>query len=209
MSLEQYLEALGTRPLDPRRGASQAHVAHFVEDAEQLYRLLRMGVSSYGQLEGLVRPGGPVDFIAPEAVRRMRAKACVLDAFAEAWSVGRGRRVTREALVAAGVSRTFIDRVTDLARELGGDARRLVEALEERRDPRARGFRRAALEELREKLEDGGYLDTRELLKLEEVQARVLDAAREFVEAGSITADSVRELVARYWAECEELGPPP
>ena len=209
MSLEQYLEALGIRPLDPRRGASQAHVAHFVEDAGQLYRLLRMGVSSYGQLEGLVRPGGPVDFIAPEALRRMQAKACVLDAFAKAWSVGRGRRVTREALVAAGVSRTFIDRVTSLARELGGDARQLVEALERRSDERAKGFRRAALEELRENLEDAGYLDTREPLDADMVQARVMDAAREFIKAGSITADSVRELVARYWAGCEELGPPP
>ena len=130
----------------------------------------------------------------------MAARAAVVQAVCEAWKVGRGRPVNREALSAAGVTGAFIDRVTDLARDLDWDARRLVEALDERNDERARGFRAAALESLVGSLTAEGHLDLRQPLTEAESLTRVLSAANEGVKSGSISVDEVHSHFQRFWS---------
>jgi len=206
MSLTAYAEVLGVPELKPAAGARGAHLAHLVEDAEQLHRLLKAGVERYGQLERLTRCGNVNAYVRDDVLARIRARACVLDAFAEGWAIGRGRAVSREVLRAAGVSERYIDGVTDLARDLDWDARKLVETLRTRADERARGFRQTSLESIRDSLTESGHLDERGTLDEEELRGRVLAAANDSVERGAIDAGEVREFFARCWRLCAASG---
>jgi len=145
---------------------------------------------SYGGVDAYVKGG---------TLSRIRVQACVLDAFAEAWRIGRGKPVSREILAVAGVSDSFIDRVTDLARDLNWDAKRLTQTLQAREDERTKGFRSDALEKVTENLTESGHLDPRDPLSEEEVLTRVLAASNDYVKQGIVAASGVRELCARFW----------
>ena len=199
MSLTEYVNVLRVPTLNPTLGARATHVAHLVENTEPLYQLLSAGIETCGQLESLVSYGGVDAYVKGGTLSRIRVQACVLDAFAEAWRIGRGKPVSREILAVAGVSDSFIDRVTDLARDLNWDAKRLTQTLQAREDERTKGFRSDALEKVTENLTESGHLDPRDPLSEEEVLTRVLAASNDYVKQGIVAASGVRELCARFW----------
>ena len=123
----------------------------------------------------------------------------MLDAFSEAWRVGRGKSVSRDVLIAAGVSDNFIDRVAGLARDLNWDAKRLTQALHAKKDGRTKGFRGDALERVIEKLTESGHLDMGDPLSEEDILTRVLVASNDSVKQGTINAAEIRELCSGLW----------
>ena len=207
MTLPEYADLLGVPELDPAAGARAAHVAHLVENAAQLYRLLEASIETCGQLRSLTSHGNVDAYVPTDVLDRIEAKAVVLDAFAEAWGIGRGRPLSREVLLAAGISDSYIDRVSDLARDLDWDPKRLVAALDAREDQRARGFRRNSLQSLAEALNESGHLDDRETLEQQEVLTWVLAAANEVVKRGAIDAAEVQDQCARLWQKCAAADP--
>ena len=202
MTLIEYQRVLNAPQLDPSGGARVNHLAYFIESSEQLYLLVRAGIETYGQLQSMGSHGKVDAYVPDDVLARMEARACLLDAFSEAWRIGRGRPVSREVLLEAGVSKSFIDRVTEMAKDLSWDAKRLVEALDTGTDERAKGFRTKSLASLEENLSENGYLDTRETLDEETVYNRVLSAANDFVKRGAIDTEEVRELFIRFWGLC-------
>jgi len=205
MALLDYQGVLRVPELDPRAGARANHLAHFVETPEQLYRLVRAGIETYGQLQSIGSHGNVDAYVQDDVLARMEARACVLDAFSEAWRVGRGLPVSREILLEAGVSGNFIDRVTEMAKDLSWDAKRLVEAIAARTDQRAAGFREKSLTSLKENLAECGYLDTRETLDEETACNRVLATANDLVKRGTIDPAEVRKLFVRFWRLCTRV----
>ena len=199
LTLADYARRLGVPALAPTAGAASAHVAHLLDDPADLCRLLRLGCERYGPLDSLASHGHIQGYLADDALTRARARACVLDAFAEAWAIGRGRPLDRETLQAAGVSATMIDRTCDLAGDLGWDAKRLVRAIDERSDERARHFHARILESVREYLTDERYLDDRDPLDEEAARERVLVAVRDLVRRGEIGAAEVGALFDTLW----------
>ena len=180
VSPDEYARQLGVAALRPAHGASAAHLAHLVDDPSLLHGLLSAGIATYGQLAALARAGGVGGLLPEPSLRRVRAKAQMIDAFAEAWRVGRGQPLSRMVLEAAGVTETFIDGVSELADELNGDARRLIAELEKsgaERDERAKGFRSSIRDAMVDYLTREGYLDPRNPLDEDTVRARVLAAA--------------------------------
>ena len=208
MSISEYVNALRVPVLDPTVGARAAHIAHFIEDTGTLHHLLSAGIESFGQLESLVSYGAADAYVDENTLSRIRVRACVLDAFAEAWQVGRGKPVSRDVLVTAGVSGSFIDRIADLARELNWDAKRLTQALHAKEDERAKGFRSDALEKVTENLTESGYLDPRVPLSEDELLTRVLAASNDFVKQGVVAASEIRGLCSKFWqlSVCREAG---
>jgi len=205
-SLSEYASALNVPAFDPAHGSAGVHMAFLVDEPDHLYRLLTVGIRRYGQLKALLDHGRAEAYLPAEAAKRMVAKTIVLQAICDCWKFGRGRPLTREALQTAGVSDSFIDRVTDLAQDLDWDADRLVEALETREDERAKGFRTTALESVKEALAIEGHLDTRRCLTEPEALTRVLSAANEPVRAGHLEPAEVRALFQRFWSLATHTG---
>lgn len=169
-----YGEALEVDPFDPRKGAGSAHLWYLVEEVNRLHQLLRVGVERWGQVRTLLNSGRVALFGDDEEdAEALRLGGIALEEFVEAWKVGRGRRVDRQALTESGaVTGNFIDEVTELAEELDGDGERLVQAL---LDGQVSRFRSNKAEELDEFLRSEGYVDDAEALTPEEIRLRMVD----------------------------------
>jgi glycine/D-amino acid oxidase-like deaminating enzyme len=181
-------------------------VAFLVDEPDHLYSLLRVGIQRYGQLKSLLDHGRADAYLPDEAAKHAVARAAVVQAVCDCWRVGRGRPLTREALHSAGVSDSFIDRVSDLARDLDWDSSRLVDALEAREDERSKGFRTAALESIKEALTTEGYFDPRDHLTESEALTRALSSAGEAVQSGHLNPDEVLALFEHFWSLATHAG---
>ncbi len=199
MPLLEYVNTLGVPVLDPTVGARATHIAHLMEDAEELHRLLSAGIERYGQLESLASYGNTDAYVDSKVLSRMQARACIINSFSEAWRFGRGKPVSREVLLAAGVSGSFIDRITDLARELNWDAKKLVEVLHARNDEKTKGFRNDAIERITENLTESGHLDMNDPFSEEDILTRVLEGSSDLVKQGVISTAEVREYCLTLW----------
>lgn len=183
--------------LDRVSGAAAAvHLWYLVEEPETLHTLLLLGTERWGSLDALLRDGGR-PLVDDRLYEELQVCGRVLEAFFEAARIGTGRRVDRAVLEDSGaVSTTFIDRVDDLARVVGGDGHRLMEALEEGRVAR---FQNANKESLRRYLEEAGYLPQEFPLDADEIRSRVVARVAGDVAAGAITLERLDRLVGRLW----------
>jgi hypothetical protein len=191
--------------LDPRRQAVGAvHLWHLIDDPSALHALLKRGIERWGQLRSLVEqgeggasllPGGAADWPALEA----RGRA--LTAAFEAWRVGRGRPVDRAVLLDSGaVSDKFIDAVAALAADCAGDAKALIQALENGQVPR---WQANKTEQLRDYLEAEGYLDPRNPATGEDIRIAVLRAVAGDLQQGRLDQGWIDRLIGGLPLEAE------
>ncbi|HQE90706.1 MAG TPA: AAA family ATPase [Candidatus Paceibacterota bacterium] len=169
-SHRQYGERLqvpGVDPWDPN--LDQLHIWHVIEDVPLLYRVLSSDIERLGPLERMVQNAGYTEL--GEARERVFATGAAFRYACRAWRIGRGKPLTREALVDAdGVSRVFLDRVCDLSQRVGYDARRLLRELE---SGGLRNWREQATQELRNYLMREGYLDEAQPLTPDQIREKV------------------------------------
>jgi DNA repair protein SbcC/Rad50 len=174
-SPEAYAAALGVPPVDPRRPEGGLHLFHLLrDDLGLLHRLMEdWHITSLGQLEALLASDAAAAAVPDAARRDALASRC---AGARAWIAarrqGRGRPVDRIALERSdAVTVTFLDKVAELAAEVGGDATALLAGL---RDGRVARFRSNAIGELESWLTEQGYIDPAEELDAAERTRHVL-----------------------------------
>src|SRR5690606_26649936 len=191
-SPEEYASRLRVPPIDPRRGVGDIHIFYVLrDDLTLLHRLVAdWRVSHVGPLEALLRSRDASDVVRDSSTRERLARRCrIAHAWVDAYMKGRGKPVDRHALEASGaVSNRFIEAVTELASRFDGHAKRLVDARERRE---AAGFQRQKIEELREWLEERGYLDTAETLTADERERVTLQRA-----AGFASPEEIRLVLA-------------
>ena len=172
MSPEEYAVRIGVEPVRPWGAPDGVHAFHLLRgDLDLLRRLLRTGVEHVGSLDSLLDSGEAGLFLSPDEESALRLRIAGARAWIEAWREGRGRPVDREALAASGaVTRNFLDRLAELAGEAGGDARRLLEEMDEGAVPHFRDRNRQRLEEW---LRENGYLGDTNPLDAPGVERRV------------------------------------
>jgi len=185
---------LGVPPVNTWEDPGAIHLFHLLrDDPVRLHQLMdAWAVSVLGQLENLLG-GSAREAAVPDSELRQtwEARCRLARIWVDAWRKGRGRPVHRGALEASGaVSDTFLDQVTELAREVGGDAQALVTAL-----PDVPRYRAAKVVELKEWLEENGYLPPGEPLDAAGREALVLREGVGLAEPGDIR-DVVRRLEA-------------
>jgi hypothetical protein len=197
LGAKEYGLKLGVPPVEPRRPARELHLFHLLhDDLMLLHRLLTARLESVGQWRDAAARGA-VDFLETSAVERVAALADLAEAFVTGWRIGRGRRIDREVLRAAGVSETYLGRITELARDLDNDAARLVEVMEGRGDDRSKGFQKKKLEQLSDYLAGEGYLDMREMLDESQLNIHVLAEMSAHVREGRLSEADVASIVTR------------
>ncbi|GAB3022405.1 SMC family ATPase [Natronobiforma cellulositropha] len=186
---ESYGEALGVEPFNPRLGAGNAHLWYVVDDVALLSQLLEQGIERWGQLRTLLTWVGPAVIVdEPAHLDGVEANGVALEAFVRSWEIGRGERVDREVLEDSGaVSGTYIDRVTDLAEGLNGEAERIVEAL---RDGRVDRFRTGKIDDLETYFAENGYIESVEPIAPEAIR---LTMASTYVENGLTRAQATQQ----------------
>lgn len=161
MDRAQWAKAVGVPAIDPWQNAGQIHVAHLLsEELPLARRLMEAGVNHLGELQRLLQhaesnntAGLPLD---NDDLERLRALTKAGRLFLNDWREHHDRPVDMAALHATGLlSDRFLPRVAELAAELGGDPKALLQRLGEGAVPR---FRSEVNEQLGEWLQDQGYL---------------------------------------------------
>lgn len=196
LSHAEYGQALLVPRVDLFADPGGIHLWHLVEDPALLHRLLTRRLESWGALRTLVEHGGEA-LLGDDAreIPRIRAAARALETALEIARIGRGRPVDRDVIEASGtVTATFMDRVAQLLGQVEGDAARLIEEIEGGALPRFQVSRR---EQLREYLEEDGYLDPREPVGPEELRARIFAEVAGEIAEGILEPGVVDRIIGR------------
>jgi uncharacterized protein YhaN len=191
-----YGEELEVGQFNPYTGAGTAHLWYVVEDIAALHDLLELGIERWGQLNNLIERGRN-EFIPADAetIEHIQQAGAALEEFVDAWRVGRGDPVDRAALEATdAVSDNFIDRVTELAEEVGGDAERLINAIHDGKIDR---FRSGKADDLEEYLRANGYLVSRESLSDDEIRIRMIQGLVDHGVSRGEAAERADDILAR------------
>jgi uncharacterized protein YhaN len=191
----EYGRRIGIPSLDPAAAhAGGVHLWYLVDRPEPLHRLLRLGLEWWGQVEGFLASGGD-RLLEDGLVSRLTRRARVAEEYLRLARVGRGLPVDRAALEESdAVTGGFLDRVDELAEELGRDPGALLRTLEEGHLAR---FRQSSIERLAAFLEERGYLDPREPLFPQEIRTGVLAAFASRLADGALTIEEVDGLIER------------
>ena len=196
---EELRDVLDVPDWSPRQPVGRLHLWYLIESPAPLLKLIESGTRTWGQLDNRYQLGGVQALpFEEQSFRRVQARAKAVSSWKEAWHVGRGRPVGREALEETdAVTNTFIDGVTEIAKEQDGDAEALLEIIRERDDERVQGFYSSKADDLEEYFLDHGYLVRQDPLAPEEMWQRVhADLASE-VQGGIVTAEDLERLFNR------------
>ncbi len=205
-SAEQYGVELGVTLPDPYGPVEALHLFYLLRgDPALLQRVLSATrVETVGQWLSLVSGGKAEALLSPTIVRRIEILADCARAIFEGWSIGRGKPVTREVLESSlALSPTYLERLGDLAADVGGDAERLVVMMRDGLDSRVKRLRTDSAEKLVAYLEDHGFIDARRPLSDTELETHVLQAMAETIAAGRLTSAEVCRQVGEFVAVFE------
>ena len=175
---EAYASLLGVPPLNPRLEPGAVHLFYLLrDDLNMLYQFMETWrITNLGQLEALLNSNaGPTAIEEVNVREQLLQRSRATRTWIELWRRGRGRPVNRGVLEQCNaVSGTYIDRVTELAENLGGDGKALVQALSKGQVSR---FHTSKIEELERWLADEGYTDEEDILSAEEHRRLTLQQA--------------------------------
>ena len=207
LSPEEYGAALGVPAFRPALGRTEQHFFYVLwDDLDLLHDLLSNGIERAGQWKTvagtpLAERLGSRSIAPPEIPLRLD----LLEVFCQLWNQGRGRPVGHDALEDSGVlTERYLRDVVAMARELDGNAEKLVAALGENRNPRLRGLRSSSFERLKRYLIENGYLDDRPILTEDELQLRALTSPA----ANSLPFGVARSCL-KHWCEWARKTPEP
>lgn len=172
---ESYGEAIDVEPFNPRLGAGNAHLWYVIDDVGLLYQLLDQGIEQWGQLKNLLTWVGSEAIVDDsKQLEGVKSDGKALEEFVRSWEIGRGELVDRQILEDSGaVSPTYIDRVTELAEQLNGEAEQIVAAL---RDSQVKNFRTGKIDELKTYFEENGYIDSTDPIEPEAIRFRMVNS---------------------------------
>lgn len=182
---DEYARLLDIPAINPYEAAGSVHVFHLLYDQlEVLHQLMACWrVRSLGQLENLLETEAGRQAVENESLREQLARRCrSTREWIEAWRIGRGKLVDREALERAAQEGILnkdrnIEGVAERAAECRWQPAELIEALKEPITWDNGNQRRLSvkkLDEFRDFLVENDYLDERDALTAEERRQRVL-----------------------------------
>jgi len=183
-----YGSKLNPPHFDPRQPAGAVHIWYVVSDPETLYKLLSLGIETWGPLESLIT-SDQIRALVPDsqkATEESRENGLAIKKFLHSWRIGRGKPIGRKALEESGaVTRTYIEKVTELASKKNGSAQELLIALRDGAIPR---FHDSKINDLEAYFAQNGFIDSAEALSPTEIR---LEIVRELIRAGLSRAESV------------------
>jgi uncharacterized protein YhaN len=192
---QEYARLIQAPTYDPRQGPGSLHLWYLIERPSTLYQVLSEGITRWGQLAAWLEHGIPLPAQDDAAIARIQALARAAEAYTDAWCIGRGRPVDRLALEASGaVTDNHIDALVEIAEQCGGDAREVLQAID---DKQVKRFRQEKRRDLEAYMIEEGHLETREPLDDESIRTRVLASVTDALRDGTITKGDIDRLLDR------------
>ncbi len=203
-----YAASLSIPAVDPWQPVEAMHPFYLLPDElPLLHKLLTLGLRHAGAVQALLDAGAPARWLSEQQRALLRRRIAAASAWLASWRQGRGQPVTRAALERSGaVSDRFLNAVDTLNRAFGGDAARLLHALD---GGEIKGFRREKREQLAEWLAERGYRDERPRLDESAITIRVMEALQRADAAGTPPAREPRlicETLSRSVAATIDAG---
>ena len=203
LSMEEYSRLIRAPMLDPLKGADSAHLVHLLDDPKLLRRMLVLGVTSYGQLSRLLAKDGTCQLLTEDQKRKVCARAAVIDSFAAAARIGRGKKLTPEVISNAISSEVFRPRIIEQAEGFKWDSKALLEAIDPELGKSLKRFKKKSFESFRDKLYDSGYFDPSDVLDKEESRLQVLTDVQGLLSENIISTEEVGSLFEALWQRCQ------
>jgi energy-coupling factor transporter ATP-binding protein EcfA2 len=169
--VDSYIQVIDVPHFDAARHKSdQLHVAYLSDDANVLYRILRLNINYWGQLRSFFENGGIVENLTAEEQEKMKNKVKLLEKFLEYYRIGRPVPVDWDVILdSERITPAFHVRVREKLQEANGDPMRLMELVST--IPHLQGGVKSAL---RNYLVENGYIPESPVLPAEEVRIRTM-----------------------------------
>ncbi len=205
LSPEEAMEVLQVPLPQPHKSVEEMHLLHLLnEDLEILDVCLESKVTTVGQWRSAFKRRRGAKLAGDHAkAGRIDSRTRVAERTVQAWHAGRNRPVGRAELEEAGVTPKWLDEVSGLLAEMGGDPGRLVEAL---RDKAIKGYQRPKTDKHEAWFQAEGFMDGDTILDEDEIAERAVAAAAKDMAAGRITEDEARLLSLEISGLLDEAG---
>ncbi|MEM7053119.1 MAG: hypothetical protein AAF446_01090 [Pseudomonadota bacterium] len=181
---EQWARQANVGPIDPWQAVESIDLFHLLRDRlTQLIDLRQRGIASLGQLEQAMA-------LEPiEVDLSLQPRITATKAWLQRWRLGQVRPLDGITLAESGlVSDTYLEGVTAICAHVDGNARALIDTLNDAKSPlKIAGFAKKKTELLAQWLSENGYLD--ELQPAQDFE--LIDA---MIQAGPLEPDQANEL---------------
>lgn len=196
---EEYAVTIGVPAIDPWADPAVIHLFHLLrDDLSMLHRLMTAGVQRLGHLRTLLN-GQAARLLTQDERARLAARSAGTEAWITGWRIGRGRPVSRTALLESGaVSEKYVDQATDIVTKARGDASKLLEAIDAKD---LKGFHASKRDELKAFFLDEGYLVRQDRLTGEWLRLRILDVLAEHEGAQDLESTGAEATMLASWCE--------
>jgi len=165
LSHDEYGHLLQIQPFNLlEQNETELHLWYLFEPPARIYSFLQRGIRTWGQLKQLREKGNEENLTTAEW-KLIDQKIGLLQSYIELYRIGRPLKIDRAVIETSKIiSETFIDRVSALLEECGGNPLALLEAL-----PGVPRLQKSKIDDLREYLIENKYIDGKDLLGTEDI----------------------------------------
>jgi uncharacterized protein YhaN len=169
-NMREYRKLLGIGSVNLLTGDTTGlTLSYLTTDVNLLFRCLKSGVGTWGQLNAFRWAGGRIEGINDQVISDMEKKANLLDQFRELYGIGRPKPVDMEVIMSSeAVTSTFTDAVREKLAEVNGNPRELIGAL-----GTIKRFRGDSIRQLENFLRENNYIDDSTPLDHAEIMIRL------------------------------------
>lgn len=199
---EDYAVALGVPAAQVHAPIEALHLFYLLrDDLPLLYELIeKYRIDTVGKWLSFSALGRAEKLLPPWDCKRLDAVCAGAREVQRAAAVGRGKPVDEQALEESGaVTDKFMPVLRKLIHEVGGDATAMLDTI----DDSVKGFRKKNRADLKDYLEEHGYIDANPQLEISEVYARTISAMERIIEEGIVSRDECLALADQLVAVFE------
>jgi exonuclease SbcC len=200
MGPEEYAVALGVPPARVHAPIEALHLFYLLrDDLPLLYELIaKYRIDTVGKWLSFSVTGRADKLLSLQDCKRLGAICTGAREVQRAAIVGRGKPVDAQALEESGaVTGKYMPVLRDLVQVVGGNAKAILDVINDPGDDRVKGFRKKNHAELNEYFEASGYIDTSPKLEIATIYARTILAMAVEIDEGVATKDECMALADR------------
>jgi len=169
---EEYGKALQVPAFDlMTQDVDRIHPWYLTNDTQLIYECLQNGLLTWGQIQAFLNKGMLLEGVTSDEIGKMAEAVTLIKEVLKLWRLGRPKPIDRSVLRQAdAISPAFIEKAEEVAQSVDYDPVRFMEAVE---DGELKRFQNNKKDELREFLEQEGYIPSEQAYTEDELNAQI------------------------------------